>query len=92
MEYLQKWKIDKWRIEKFSGQNFGMWKLQLETLLIQKDLAITLEGKSNKPIDMSNEDWKKLDRKAVATIILFVSSNVLFNVSTQKTAKGLWDC
>lgn len=36
---------DKWRIQKFSGQNLGMWKLQLEALLIQNDLSIMLEGK-----------------------------------------------
>lgn len=25
---------DKWRIEKFLGQSFGMWKTQMEALLI----------------------------------------------------------
>jgi hypothetical protein len=39
-----------------------------------------------------DEDWDKLDQKVVATIILSLSSNVLFNVSTQKMTKGLWDC
>ena len=72
---------DKWRIENFSGQNIGMWKLQLKALLIQKGLLITLEGKTKKPTSMADEDWDKLDQKVAARIILSLSSNVLFNVS-----------
>ena len=40
---------------------------------------------------MLEDDWDKLDRKAVATIILSLSSNVLFNVSTQIIEKGSRD-
>lgn len=83
--------MDKWRIEKLSEESFGMWKLQLEVLLIQKDLSIRLEGKSKKPIGMLDEDWDKLDWKAATTIILSLSSNGFFNDSTKKIVKGLWD-
>jgi hypothetical protein len=38
-----------------------------------------------------DEDWDKLDHKAVSMIILSLLSNFLFNVSTQKIANGLWD-
>jgi hypothetical protein len=50
-----------------------------------------LKGKLNKPIGMSDEDWEKLEQKAVDTIILSLSSNVLFNVSTWKATQGLWN-
>ena len=40
---------------------------------------------------MLEDDWDKLDRKAVATIILSLSSNVLFIVSTRIIEKGLRD-
>ena len=40
---------------------------------------------------MLEDDWGKLDRKDVATIILSLSSNVLFIVSTRIIEKGLRD-
>ena len=40
---------------------------------------------------MLEDDWDKLDRKVVATIILSLSSNALFNVSTQIIEKGSQD-
>ena len=44
-----------------------------------------------KPMAMSDEDWKKLDRKAKSTIRLCVSYSVLLNVSGEATAKTLWE-
>ena len=44
-----------------------------------------------KPMEMSDEDWKKLDRKAKSTIRLCVSNSALLNVSEEATMKTLWD-
>ena len=44
---------------------------------------------STKPMAMSNEDWKKLDRKAKSTIRLCVLDSVLLNVSGEATVKNL---
>ena len=44
-----------------------------------------------KPTRVSDEEWKKLDRKAKRTIRLCVSDSVLLNVSGEATAKALWD-
>ena len=44
-----------------------------------------------KPTRVSNEKWKKLDRKAKNTIRLCVSDLVLLNVSGEAMAKALWD-
>lgn len=63
----------------------------MEALLIQRDLSIALEGKSKKPTAMTDEEWAKLDRKAVATIRLSLPNNMLFNVASETTAKGLWE-
>ena len=46
---------------------------------------------STKPTAMSDEDWKKLDRKAKSTIRLCVSDSVLLNVSGEATVKNLWE-
>ena len=40
---------------------------------------------------MSDEDWKKLDRKAKSTIRLCVSDSVFLNVSGEATMKNLWE-
>ena len=80
---------NKWKIEKFSGQNFGLWKVQIESLLIKQDLQPALLGKTKGKGSLSDEEWEKLDLKARATIFLALSSNVLFNVSTEKTTKEL---
>ena len=44
-----------------------------------------------KPTGMTDEEWKKLDRKAKSTILLCVSDSVLLNVLGEATAKALWD-
>ena len=51
----------KTEIEKF------LWKLKMEDLLVDKDQWITVDL-GTKPMTMSDEDWKKLDRKAKSTI------------------------
>ena len=77
-------------IEKFNGQSFELWKLKMEDLLVDKDQWIAIDP-GTKPTAMSDEDWKKLDRKAKSTIRLCVSDSVLFNLSGEATTKNLWD-
>jgi len=40
---------------------------------------------------VSDEEWKKLDKKAKSIIQLCVSDSVLLNVSGEATVKDLWD-
>ena len=54
-------------IEKFNGQSFEFWKLKMEDLLVDKDQWIAVDL-GTKPIRVSDEEWKKLDRKAKSTI------------------------
>ena len=77
-------------IEKFNGQSFELWKLKMEDLLVDKDQWIAVDP-GTKPTAMSDEDWKKLDRKAKSTIRLCVLDSVLLNVSVEDMAKTLWD-
>ena len=57
-------KID---IEKFNGQSFELWKLKMEDMLVDKDHWITVDP-GTKPTGMSDEELKKLDRKAKSPI------------------------
>ena len=79
------------KIEKFTGKNYSLWKVQMRSLLVKQDLSIAIEGRAKKPTTMSNEDWQKTDEKAMASIFLSLSQNVLFNVLNEKTAKEVWD-
>ena len=77
-------------IKKFNGQSFELWKLKMEDLLVDKDQWIAVDP-GTKPTKMSDEDWKKLYRKAKTTIRLCVSDSVLLNVSGEATTKNLWE-
>eukprot|EP00253_Pinus_taeda_P016272 PITA_16272 len=79
----------KFRVEKFNGQNFSLWKMQMEDYLYQKDLYLLLGGKSKKPMDMEDEEWNLLDRKALRTIWLFLAASVTFNISKETMTEGL---
>ena len=62
----------------------------MEDILILKDQYFPIEGTTKKPSSMKNEEWNKLDRKAIATICQYLVKNVCFNVFEEKTTKGLW--
>eukprot|EP00253_Pinus_taeda_P025206 PITA_25206 len=79
----------KFRVEKFNGQNFSLWKMQMEDYLYQKDLYLPLGGKSKKPKDMDDEEWNLLDRKSLGTIWLCLAASVAFNISKETTTEGL---
>ncbi|VFQ91262.1 unnamed protein product [Cuscuta campestris] len=78
----------KFRIEKFDGTDFSWWRMQIEDLLVQKDLDVVL---GDKPEKMSDADWAGLDRKAMSMIRLSLTKNVAFNILKEKTAKGIMD-
>ena len=75
----------KFRVEKFNGQNFPLWKMQMEDYLYQKDLYLPLSGKRKKPTAMKNVEWNILDRKALRTVRLCLAASVAFNISKETT-------
>jgi len=79
----------KFRVEKFNGQNFSLWKMQMEDYLYQKDLYLPLSGKSKKLTTMKDEEWNLLDRKALETIWLHLAMLVAFNISKETMTEGL---
>jgi hypothetical protein len=58
----------KFRVEKFNGQNYKLWKMQMEDYLYHKDLFLTLGGIAKNSMAMKDEEWEILDRKALGTI------------------------
>jgi hypothetical protein len=84
-------KDGKFRVEKFNGQNYQLWKMQMEDYLYQKDIFLPLSGVEKKPTAMKDEEWEILDRKALGMMRLSLAASVAFNISKEKTTKGLVD-
>ena len=80
--------IDKIQIDKFDGSDFGFWRLQILGYLAGKDLD---EALGDKPEAMKDEDWKRINKRALGIIHLSLSRNVAFHTTDAKTAKEAMD-
>jgi hypothetical protein len=78
----------KFRVEKFNGQNYQLWKMQMEDYLYQKDLFLPLGGVEKKPTTMKDEEWEILDRKALGTIRLSLATFGGFQYFERKDNEG----
>jgi hypothetical protein len=92
-------------MEKFNGENFELWKLKMEDVIIDKEKWIVVDlsthptgtqsigtqTTSTQPTGMLNEDWEKLDRREGSNIQLCLPDPVLLNVSGEYIAKELWN-
>jgi hypothetical protein len=84
--------ITKFDIEKFErNMSFAMWQVKMKPILMQNGLLKVLLGKNQKPTTLDDDKWTEIDEKALSTIQLCLSNEVLREVLDQKTAKGLWD-
>jgi hypothetical protein len=72
-------------MEKLNGANFSLWKSQMEDVLILKYQYLSIERATKKPSSMMDEEWNKLDKKAIATVRQYLAKNVYFNVAGEKT-------
>jgi hypothetical protein len=77
-------------IEKFNGQNFELWKLKIEYLLVDQEQWKTV-CPSTMPTSVSTEEWEKLERRERSTTRLRFADSVLLNVSGEYSTKKLWD-
>ena len=84
-------KDGKFRVEKFNGQNYQLWNMQMEDYLDHKDIFLPLGEIKKNPMIMKDEEWEGLDRKALGMIRLSLAVSVAFNISKEKTKKGLMD-
>jgi hypothetical protein len=81
----------KFRVEKFNGQNYPLWKMQMEDYLYQKDLFLPLGGIENNHTAMKDKEWEVLDKKELGMIRLSLEASVDFNISKENKTKELMD-
>jgi hypothetical protein len=79
------------RVEKFNGQNYQLWKMQMQDYLYHKDLFLPLGRITKKSMATRDEELEVLDKKALGTIRLSLAASVAFNIYKEKTMKGLMD-
>ena len=61
----------KWDIEKFTGDNdFGLWKVKMEVVLIQQKCEKALKGESALPVTMSQAEKTGMVDKVSSVIVL----------------------
>ena len=60
-------------------------------LFISEGSIPTIRWNRNNSMAMKEEEWEVLDRKALGTIQLSLAASVAFNISKEKTTKGLMD-
>ncbi|KAG6625545.1 hypothetical protein CIPAW_16G104500 [Carya illinoinensis] len=77
----------KFEVKKFDRtSNFNMWQCEIMDVLIQQELDIALE---EKPYDMTENDWKKLNTKTYSTIRLCLTKEQKYFIMRETNAKEL---
>nr|GEY14218.1 retrovirus-related Pol polyprotein from transposon TNT 1-94 [Tanacetum cinerariifolium] len=83
--------VTKFDIDKFDGKiGFAIWKVHMQAVLTHHGYKKAFRGIAHKPQSMSDEDLLELDEKALATIQLFLTREVLREIIHETTAAGLW--
>lgn len=80
--------MDKFSVKKFDGkQDFQVWKVQVESFLVSKDLFRPISG----TIDSTHSKFERTDAKARAVILNSVETSVVRAIMPMKTSKEMWE-
>jgi len=80
----------KFDLQQFDGRiNFGIWKVRLIVVLVQQNLKATLDVKEKRPLKMKEQEWNDIDQKALSTIQLSITDDVLQEVISETTTMEL---
>ena len=77
----------KFEVEEFDGPNNFGWQCEIRDILSQQELEIALE---DKPSEMEDKEWQKINRQACSTIILCLAKDQKYLVIRETSAKELW--
>jgi hypothetical protein len=68
--------------------NFGLWQRRMRGVLIQQRLQVALE---DRPEGMSDPEWSDIDQRAISTIEMYITDDVLYHVISAISAKDMWE-
>ena len=74
---------------KLNNSNWAMWKSMMVDFLTIKDLLDTLEGEEVKPKDISDLEWNKMNKKAIAYIRQWIDTTPCHHVAYKTNAYNL---
>jgi len=81
----------KWDIEKFTISNdFGLWKVNMEAVLIQQKCAQDLKDEGVLPVTMSQAEKTEMVDKARSAIVLCLGDKVLRDIPKEPTVASMW--
>jgi hypothetical protein len=58
------------KVDKFNGENYNIWKIQMEDYLYHKDLYLPLGGITKNLTTMKDEEWEVIDKNTLGAIRL----------------------
>ncbi|KAH9318088.1 hypothetical protein KI387_019857, partial [Taxus chinensis] len=70
----------KYKVEKFDSCNYQLWKIQVEDYLYHKYLYLPFDM-NVKPMKMTDEEWNIIDRKALGSIRLSLTTSLALNIT-----------
>ena len=78
-------------IEKFTEDNdFGLWKIKMEAVLIQQMCQKALKGQGALPVTMSRAEKTEMVDKARSAIVLCLKDKFFREVAKEPTATSMW--
>jgi len=78
-------------IEKFTESNdFGLWKVKMQTVLIQQKCEKALKGEGALLVTMTQAEKTKMVDKDRSVIVLCLNDKVLRDVEKEPTAASMW--
>lgn len=80
---------DKWEIDKLTESNWPTWKFQMKHLLIAKEVWEHVDGSVQPPGARARH--VKAQQKAMATLVMGISPNLIYLVTLCTTPKEVWD-
>ena len=83
---------EKWSAEKLDGSNWTTWKFQMRHLLRAKGLWQVVEGTEVQPEEaQAAAEFQKKSEKALATIVLGISTSKLYLTTSCECPKNAWN-
>lgn len=89
--HCPKRKMEKLVLPKFNGEDFAVWRFQIESYLAVHELLGVVDGTTKRPLEANAQsEWDKLDRKARLIIGSALETNVVRQIMNLKTANEMW--